>query len=753
MSKGIGGWISDNIFGSTNDERAQGRQVSKRDYTMGVASPAETMAQGYNDRGAAAQNRQATQASNVDVNYAQANADRAMGQQARGQQNSLAQIMANRATGGGPTVAQMQADRQMGQSLANQSAMAGSARGAGGLAAAQRNAAFANANASADISGQAQINAANERRDDTNAAAGMYSNLRQGDLANQGQSANQAQFRTQNAVQQNQFNAGLRDAQSARNDARQLSYDQLGNQVRTTQLGANMNFQAQQSANDLGAQGINAGVGGQNASMNQANGMNAVGMAQSAASIPFMGGSPQAKAKGGPTTGGKPYLVGEQGPELVIPQKDGYVLTADQTRNALAGSPADTILGLFHQGHQQTRGSSLAAVLGGARADGGPVEGGGAVAAGQMAPPPAAPPPGYAPPMSTWGTGQPDPQAGAWEAAQAQQARMQPYDDLGDQIAAQRSGIDATANRVNASVADIDQRDKDAVWNADYKDRHGQSSTREEDDAATEARFRQSDDAQRKRDAAKKKRGLADVLADNGKRQQQEAAAIDTSYHGSGGGFVPPQLIQIAGARAGGGPMFGGGLVPMGPQMGTGVGGGIEFGGGGISHNDLLRAGSGLASPQAIPGMVGGGGITGGSSMGGQAIPGVAGAREDGGPIKAEQTTADTKAGAIDLAKLAALSTTANSPALTAILGAQAAGVGGAAAAMSAEDTAARKAREDQAALDADRAAMNAAERGGGPVPTHSAADTVLEMSTKPTPAKEIPWRKQRSLWDILRGH
>ena len=103
-----------------------------------------------------------------------------------------------------------------------QASQAGSARGAGGLAAAQRNAAFNTANMASDISGQAQINAAGERRDDTNAAAGMWSNVRGGDLAEPGQAAGQAQAQAQLGAQQNQFNAGLRDMQSGRNDARQL---------------------------------------------------------------------------------------------------------------------------------------------------------------------------------------------------------------------------------------------------------------------------------------------------------------------------------------------------------------------------------------------------------------------------------------------------------------------------------------------------------------------------------------------------
>lgn len=46
----------------------------------------------------------------------------------------------------------------------------------------------------------------------------------------------------------------------------------------------------------------------------------------------------KARASGGPILGGSPYLVGEQGPELVVPPRSGYVLNATKTANALGGS-------------------------------------------------------------------------------------------------------------------------------------------------------------------------------------------------------------------------------------------------------------------------------------------------------------------------------------------------------------------------------------------------------------------------------
>ena len=46
----------------------------------------------------------------------------------------------------------------------------------------------------------------------------------------------------------------------------------------------------------------------------------------------------QARAHGGPVVAGRPYLVGEQGPELIVPKSAGTVLTASQTAGAMGGT-------------------------------------------------------------------------------------------------------------------------------------------------------------------------------------------------------------------------------------------------------------------------------------------------------------------------------------------------------------------------------------------------------------------------------
>jgi hypothetical protein len=63
-----------------------------------------------------------------------------------------------------------------------------------------------------------------------------------------------------------------------------------------------------------------------------------------------MGVSLGARADGGPVRRGRPYLVGEEGPELIIPDEDGTVITAADTARirsgagAMAAGPAPTVV-------------------------------------------------------------------------------------------------------------------------------------------------------------------------------------------------------------------------------------------------------------------------------------------------------------------------------------------------------------------------------------------------------------------------
>ena len=49
------------------------------------------------------------------------------------------------------------------------------------------------------------------------------------------------------------------------------------------------------------------------------------------------GGAIQESATGGAMSRGRPYLVGERGPELIIPASSGTIKNAHDTRNAMKG--------------------------------------------------------------------------------------------------------------------------------------------------------------------------------------------------------------------------------------------------------------------------------------------------------------------------------------------------------------------------------------------------------------------------------
>ena len=57
----------------------------------------------------------------------------------------------------------------------------------------------------------------------------------------------------------------------------------------------------------------------------------------------FLGGI-FGKASGGTVMSGTPYLVGEKGPELIVPQNRGHVMNADLTAKAMNGSKGETVV-------------------------------------------------------------------------------------------------------------------------------------------------------------------------------------------------------------------------------------------------------------------------------------------------------------------------------------------------------------------------------------------------------------------------
>lgn len=308
---GLGDFVS-GIFGSKNKFRASQHQIDQNAFEYGGRpGGADAAAKRYQQQAQQAQQRQGAQAQGAQGKYGLADQDRAMGQQARQGQSALAQAMQARATGQVPSIAGMQAAQDMSRAQASQASMAASARGGAAAALAQQNAANNVANAQGAISGQAQINAANERLQAEQAASGAFGAMRGGDLASQGQQANQAQFNAQLSQQNNQFNTSAQMQQRQMNDAMTMGMTQNEMGVRNAQLTAGMNRESLNSANANAAQGINAGVAGQNAQTNQANSM---GLLQTAASVGGMAAMSDMRSKedvrpAGPSPAPAPWLT------------------------------------------------------------------------------------------------------------------------------------------------------------------------------------------------------------------------------------------------------------------------------------------------------------------------------------------------------------------------------------------------------------------------------------------------------------
>lgn len=268
----------------------------------------------------AAANRYRWQADNAQnrgqtwVDYTGAKSYDQAGFDARRYQQEQADLMRRRALGQEPSIAQMQAARDMQRAQAAQSSQAAGARGAAGLALAQQNAASNIANSQSAISSQAQINAAQERYQAGQAAYGAYSGIRAGDLASQQQQAQQAQY-----------NAQLAHQQRLANDQYSLGMTGYENQVRQAQLNADMNQQQLMANSYSQANQINSGVALNNANMDMNYWKMGLGAAEGGASM-YSQAQMGKRADGGPVEPGKPYLVGERGPEVIIPADRGLVV-------------------------------------------------------------------------------------------------------------------------------------------------------------------------------------------------------------------------------------------------------------------------------------------------------------------------------------------------------------------------------------------------------------------------------------------
>lgn len=336
------------------------RELNNHYQYGGYEGGARDAANYYAWKGDAAENRPGEQ-----INFTDAQGDRYNNLKARLGQESIAEAMRQRALGNAPTIASLEADRQSRQLAAEQSSIGASARGPAALALASQVAAQNTATGLSNISNAAQINAANERRQDEVAAFGAQTGLRQGDQSLQGQDAQQAQAQAAINAAQRQANDAYANANYGRSvDINKTQLDAQMHQVDTA-TGAATADKNRQSAEGMhdddrtdkyigigagaaatagglllanllgGAAGKDKPIAGPNSS-----GSSGGGSAPADGSLtPGTSGGTDGngtydiyKAKGGPVRMGRPYIVGEEGPELIIPREDGHVLTAPQTQ-------------------------------------------------------------------------------------------------------------------------------------------------------------------------------------------------------------------------------------------------------------------------------------------------------------------------------------------------------------------------------------------------------------------------------------
>ncbi len=259
-----------------------------------------------------------------------------LGLYARGGQQDAAEMMRRRAMGLVPSISGMQAQQDMQRAQAAQGSLAASARGPAALALAQQQAANNTANAFGSISGQAQINGANERLQAEQGMGNAYGMIRQGDTL------------AQNAAGQMYGQANTAGYQAGQTG---IGYGNLESGVNKAQLEAQGHGQTV-LANSVDAQ--NTGLMRQGAA-NAANEMDYlkgfVGMARDKASTPSSGGggggggggNDPGYATGGLVQAGRPIRVGEKGPEFfstsdggamvglsgpehIVPHRDGYII-------------------------------------------------------------------------------------------------------------------------------------------------------------------------------------------------------------------------------------------------------------------------------------------------------------------------------------------------------------------------------------------------------------------------------------------
>ncbi len=491
---GIGDFVS-SLFGSKNEEKVNAPHdvynVNPNSYQYGGAPGGAQAAQ---DRlngmgeGAAAhsgeysqQQRDLTAQGSTQMGYG--NTALGQGQQGRQGQMTAADMLLSRAQGHN-LISQQVAQQQQQQLSAQQASAAASARGPAALAMAQQNAANNTSTGQSQIAANAAIAGAQEQLANTQAAGQAYGQARAQDIGT---------AQTSYGAAGTSYGAGAQAGQLAQGqDQLRQGYAQLGNNVAQSQLQAQMNQQAQQSSNVAAAQGLNAQVGGQNANMNQQGAFGLLGLGSSVGSAIFGSGKPDAKAAGGPVQGGTPYLVGEQGPELVVPQQNATVIPAQQTAQ-LTGSYAPSTWGGAAPDYQgQAAAMRAHAARQQAEAARAPVNtaAGGFAVAGPVAP-------------------------------------LQRMDD-------ERLGLLRARERQGIPMSDAEQTEADVIA-------HRMGSDKQSATAADGAKAKEKVAAEPKKTL---KQAMSGVAGDFGKQLSGTAGGIDTGFHG-GSGYVPPSMVGL----------------------------------------------------------------------------------------------------------------------------------------------------------------------------------------------------------------
>lgn len=285
---------------------AYGGQATTYNAEGGVTQKggADLATERYQGLGASANNRGAYGQDFGDYlgGMSQGNAD-------RGLQTDAAMLSHNAAVGNAPSQAENLSRNMLDQSLAQQMAAASSARGGPLAQASAQNAA---ASAAAGQRQQGINSIAAMRADEMARARDVYGNqagaMRGQDLSAAGLGLQKTGLQTQNELAQRQMNQQANEY-----------YEGLGNQVQEDQM------QAMGREHQIAEQGWEKQA--DIAQHSQDRDTSALG-----GLIGGVGGAIASfAAHGGPTHHEQAYLVGEEGPELIVPRHDGFVFTAPQT--------------------------------------------------------------------------------------------------------------------------------------------------------------------------------------------------------------------------------------------------------------------------------------------------------------------------------------------------------------------------------------------------------------------------------------